>query len=179
MCSCLLIELLGVFSTCPARCPRQCPTCAARRYPHLHCWRLAQTLGLGKILLAPLQRLLLSSSRGRLTKAGRGDSPCHRPAGVPAQPQHPSMMPSLVPCLALGTRRGRSQGDAYALQAASYRWSDLFNALWLLFTFAGYSVGAASFRAIWEIHLKTSFWRVIIRKKKCLQHSDSGRKVSC
>lgn len=28
-------------------------------------------------------------------------------------------------------------GDAYALQAVSYRWSELFNALWWFFAFAG------------------------------------------
>lgn len=74
----------------------------------------------------------------KTAKAVVGESPWHPPAAVVGLfPDAEQWCPAKLGTWHWERSCDGAQGDAYALQTVSHRWSDLFNALWWLFTFAG------------------------------------------
>lgn len=70
-------------------------------------------------------------------------------------------------------------GDAYALQAVSYRWSELFNALWWFFAFAGLFGRYSTTQGNLTNSFQNKFLAYNNKKRNGLQHSENGRKISC
>lgn len=118
-------------------------------------------------LLAPLQRLLPSPSFGRLAKTGCGRESLTASCCCP---RFVFRRWTLVSCqagyLAVGTQMWACPGG----MLMHYRLFPIGGVSCLMLCGGssrsqGCLVGTAPLRAIWQIHFKTSFWHIIIRKK--------------
>lgn len=160
--------IVGVFSTQIPGCPIHCLTCALVLIGSINIHSEVQTCpfrGLGQFsLLAPLQRLLPSSSFGRLLKLSweRARDTLLLRSQVCFQMLNGGVLPSWVP----GT--GNAAAMVPRAMLMHYKLFPIGGVICLMLC-GGSSrlqvnlVGVASLRAIWQTHFKTSFWH---NKKK-------------